>query len=68
MLNYKVPFCNYLNSLFKKTYINIFSLGSLWSHEACPCPNLLEVFLQAREEIYISRMLLRVERVALVNG
>jgi hypothetical protein len=55
------------NSLRKKTYNNVFSLCSLWSDEACPGPEPLEVLPQAREERYIFRMLLRVARVAVVN-
>ena len=66
-LNYKVSFCMSFNSLWKKTYNNVFSLWSLWTDEPCSGPNPLEMLLQEKEEIYISRMLLRVERVTMVN-
>jgi hypothetical protein len=67
MLNYKVSFFKYFNSLWKKTYNNVFSLHILWSDEPHLVTKPLEVLLQAREEILISRMLLRVARVAMVN-
>jgi hypothetical protein len=49
MLDYKVSFFKSFNSLWKKTYNNIFSLCSLRSDEACPGPNPLEELLQEIE-------------------
>jgi hypothetical protein len=62
-LNYKVSFCKYVNSLWKKTYKNVVSLSSLWSDEPHLGAKPLEVLLRVREERLSSGMHLIVVRV-----
>jgi hypothetical protein len=66
-LNYKVSFCMSINSLRKKKYKIVYSLCSLQSIEAHLGREPIVVLPQEREEIYISRMVPRVERVEVVN-